>query len=560
MKWIKTRPTFITEEAKIRDVIFPKQAEEVRNIWGEKWLDLEEVDATEDIEQGKWKLDEDDKLSIFSVFFNSDMKKIYELLGLLPEKFANVLKDSIDTERIGDKTEVFDDSFDIRKATIDQMILMYDNVFRKLSVSETKASEIILKDENGRPIMGEDRKIQKVPKEAGDPIYSSNLVNINSFITDYNRCYGEEDQASDSIFQSGHISKLVSYAKEDMNDGDYEYDVNIFGRDMHLQIEHNAKDILNISISKFFSSCQHLYTGGYRSNVLGNVFDTNSIPAFIKFDSEIKHNDKIIADFLPLSRVMVRSVEEFDAKSDEPLIFFDRTYPDRMATEMKRIIEKYTKNKGTDIGNHRLQYTYMPDVDISDEDTNLRQPYMDMIANSRVKKAKFIGKNTRKLYLNKEYDWSDIKISPKAKITELIIETTDVPENTFDINMELEWIKFRYLKLNSITQFNIETDSYAFDKCSLDPAIFADISSDVKKLQFLSCEVTDLNLNNFTNLDELQLIYTLDNDTDLKTLLSQTTVKNLEISGDLMSKKENKAFIRSLKSNGVKVKIVGPVI
>jgi len=558
MKWIKSRPTFITEEAKIRDVILPKQAEEVRNVWGDKWLDLEEVDATEHIEQGKWKLDEEDKLSIFGIFFKSDMKEIYKLLGALPEKFSNVLKDSIDVEKIGDKAEVFDDTFDIRKATIDQMIFMYDNVFKKLSVSETKASEVILKDENGRPIMGEDNKIQKVPKEAGAPIYSSNLVNINSFITDYNRCYDEK--ASDEIFQSGHISRLVSYAKEDMNSGDYKYDTNIFGRDMHLQIEHKAKDILNISISKFFSSCQHLYTGGYRTNVLGNVFDTNSIPAFIKFDSKITHNGEIISDFLPLSRVMVRSVEEFNSQSKEPLIFFDRTYPDRMENEMKRIIEKYTKNKATEIGYNRLQYTYMPDVDISEEDTTLRQPYMDMISNNRVKKAKFIGKNTRKLYLNKEYDWSDIKISPKAKITELIIETTDIPENTFDIEMELEWIKFRYLKLKSISQFNIETDSYAFDKCSLEGNLFEGVSDGIKKLQFLSCEVRDLNLNSFTNLDELQLIYTLDNDTDLKDLLSQTTVKNLEISGDLMSKKENKSFIRSLKSNGVKVKIVGPVI
>ena len=558
MKWIKTRPKFIIEEAKIRDVILPKQAQEVRNVWGEKWLDLEEVDATEHIEQGTWKLDEEDKLAVFSIFFNSNMKEIYKLLSALPEKFSNVLRDSIDSEKIGNKSEVFDVSFDIRKATIDQMIFMYENVFKKISVSETKASKIILKDENGRPIMGDDNKIQKISKEAGAPIYSNNLVNINSFITDYNRCYAEEDQAPEDIFQSGHISRLVSYAKEDMGNSSYSYDTNIFGKDMHLQIEHNAKDILNISISKFFSSCQHLYTGGYRTQVLGNVFDTNSIPAFIKFDSAIKEGDKIISEFLPLSRVMVRSVEEFNSEDSKPLIFFDRTYPDRMETEMKRIIEKYTKNKATELRYDRLQYVYMPDIDPSEDESVLRQPYMDMLRN--VKRAKFIGKNTRKLYLNKEYDWSEIKISPKAKITELIVETTDIPENTFDIDMDLEWVKFRYLKLKTISQFKIETDSYAFDKCSLDPTLFDDISKDIKKLQFLSCEITNLNLNNFENLDELQLIYTLDNNTDLKNLLSQTTVKRLEISGDLLSSKDNKSYIKSLKSNGVQVKIVGPVL
>jgi len=63
--------------------------------WGEKWLDLEEVDATEHIEQGTWKLDEEDKLAVFSIFFNSNMKEIYKLLSALPEKFSNVLRDSI---------------------------------------------------------------------------------------------------------------------------------------------------------------------------------------------------------------------------------------------------------------------------------------------------------------------------------------------------------------------------------------------------------------------------------------------------------------------------------
>lgn len=554
MKWIKTRPSFISEEAKIRDVINKRQADQVISQWGEKWLELEEVDATTDIEQGKWTLSEEDKLSVFTVFFKTDMKEVYKSLEKLPENFSTVLKNSINASKIGDKAKAFGETFDIRKATIDQMIFMYENVFRKLSVGETKASEIILKDDNGRPIMGEDNKIQKIQKEAGEPVYSNNLVNINSFIVDYNRSYDE--QVDGSIFQRGEISQLVNHAKEDHNP-DYTYDVDIFGRKMYLEIAHNAKDILNISISKFFSSCQHLYTGSYRSNVLGNVFDTNSVPAFLKFDSEIKHNDDVISDFLPLSRVMIRKVEKYTSESDDgPLIFFDRVYPDRMQQEMSRIIEKYTSNKKAEMENRDLQYVFMPDVDISDSD-DLRTPYMDRLS---MRKSKYIGKNTKKLYLNKEYDWSDIKISPKAKITELIIETPDVPENTFDIDMELEWVKFRFLKLKSISDFNIETDSYAFDKCSLSGEIFDEISEGVKKLQFISCEVNDVDLNNFKNLEELHLIYTLDNDINLESLLSETNVQTLEISGDIMSNVENKKFIKTLKQNGVKVKIVGPVI
>jgi len=40
MKWIKTRNYFL-KEAKIKDVILPKQAAQVKSQWGEKWLDAE---------------------------------------------------------------------------------------------------------------------------------------------------------------------------------------------------------------------------------------------------------------------------------------------------------------------------------------------------------------------------------------------------------------------------------------------------------------------------------------------------------------------------------------
>ena len=53
MKWIKSRNQYINE-AKLRDVILPRQAKEVSNVWGEKYLDYEEVTPTDKIIQGKW--------------------------------------------------------------------------------------------------------------------------------------------------------------------------------------------------------------------------------------------------------------------------------------------------------------------------------------------------------------------------------------------------------------------------------------------------------------------------------------------------------------------------
>ena len=63
MKWIKDRNKFL-KEAKLRDVLYPSQSKEVASSWSERYLDYEEVAATDKIKQGKWKLEEEDKTTI----------------------------------------------------------------------------------------------------------------------------------------------------------------------------------------------------------------------------------------------------------------------------------------------------------------------------------------------------------------------------------------------------------------------------------------------------------------------------------------------------------------
>ena len=65
-------------------------------------------------------------------------------------------------------------------------------------------------------------------------------------------------------------------------------------------------------------------------------------------------------------------------------------------------------------------------------------------------------------------------------------------------------------------------------------------------------------VSDFKELEELQVIYTLDSAEDLKTIVPEN-LKKLIISGDLVTK-EGKSIISSLKSKGVKIEIVGPVI
>ena len=562
MKWIKTREQWLGE-AKIRDVIFAKQAKEVRERWGEKFLDYEEIQPTDKIIQGKWKVEDEDRIKVLSAFFDCDMGEIMQFFNSLTDKLNSVISESIDTKLLSEEAATVMTDFNIQSPTVDQIVFLYEPVFRKLDINQTKATEMIQKDENGRPVRDEGGNMIRIKKNEGDPIFTNNLVNINTFMDDYNRCYTDE-KVETSGFQKRGISQLRNLAKENHN-RDYKYEYNIFGKDLYLEINHNPKDILNMSISKFYASCQHLYTGGYREQLLGNVFDPNSIPAFLVFDTPILWNGEKISDKLPLSRMMIRNLETFDDKG-EKAIFFDRAYPDRMkegnyGDVFGEIVEKYSGNKTVDEDDRsRLRYLFTPDV--SDDDDQIRDPYMDRL---RLSRGKFIGVNTKTLYLNRMHDWSQVKISPKAKIKEVIIETTDIPENFLDIPMELEWVKFKFLRISNLSGFDkIKTNQIAFDKCKFNSTIFDDINlinPNIEKLQVVSSDLTgNFNFSQFKSLKELHLVYTLDSLMDMKEALLNLNLDKLVVSGDLVSDKDSKDFISTIRNKGTKVEIVGPKI
>ena len=552
MKWIKPRSKFVNE-AKLRDVITQKQRQVVASKWAERFLDYEEIDATEKIKQGRWKLSEEDKRKVLGTFFTANLDVVYRVFESLSDKFAEAINGSVDLGLLSSdaKWEKILNNFDIKKPSINQISVLTDPIFRKISVTETMAAEVILRDDTGRPIMGEDGRPQKVKKEPGQLVYSKNLVNINSFIDDFNRCF-PDIKVDSSQLQSGDISRLVSKSREDFSCEGYQVEVDIYGRDMYLSIQHKAKDILNMSISRFYSSCQNLYTGGYRDKVLGNVFDPNSIPAFLLFDSDIHNNrGEHISDFLPVSRMMIRNIESFQ-ESKETQIFFDRAYPDRMKDLFAEMIQKYSGN----IENYTEgRYLFTPDLP---SEESLATPYMDRLG---LEQGQYIGVNATKMYLSGSYDWSKVKISPKAKIKEVIIETNSLPRNFFEIPLTPEWIKFKFLRISSAEPFkNLKTESIAFDKCSMSNSVILEFSKQIqgiKKLQINACTIKDMNLSQVGDLDELHLIYTIDPQ-DLTKALEGVTVKKLVLSGDVVS--ENKEFIKSLKSKGIKIQIVGPVI
>ena len=567
MKWIKSRSRFINE-AKIGDVINAEQASRVKEKWGAKFLDYEEVEPTDKIKQGRWKLSEEDKNEVLNAFFSSgrtkvDIAEVQKSFSSIPDKFVEIMNlslgniASINANNKGlERAKEVLQEFDIKNPSIDEMVAIFEPVFRKLS-NETSKNEMIQKDEDGRPVMGEDGRPIKVAKEIGYPVFEKNFINLFSFAQNYNTYY-PENQVDVTIFDNTSLANITNLAKEDIN-SDYKTSFKIFERDIYLSISHNPKDILNMSISKFYTSCQHLYSGMYSRQVLSNVFDPNSIPAFLVFDTPIYNGDKMISEQLPLSRMIIRNIEGFDNKA-ETEIFFDRAYPDRMKEGLYgdvfgEIVTKYTGMKQTENVSRRT-YTYTPDIaaqDIEDVDN----PYMDRM---ELKKEKYIGVNTKKLYLNSTYDWSKVKVAPNAKIKELIIENPDLPSNLLEIDLDLEWIKFKFINIADLSGFNnLKSDSIAFDKCKITNDSVREFCTgkQIKRLQLTSCDIDDLDLSGLS-IDELQLIYTIDN--SIESALGDAKFNKLVVSGDLMSNKENKDFLEALKRKGIEVKTTGLVI
>lgn len=562
MKFLKKRLEFLNE-AKIRDKVLPTQGKEVAKYWGEEYLDYEEIDPTENIKQGEWKLSDEDKNLVLGVFLGSNdypinMNEIFNYFDSFPDKLIQILKESIKPSKFGNsddkEIEIIFKNYDPRRPTLEQIhYASQANLYKKLVVNETKKDEYIKRDESGKPLKDENNEIIKVKKEIGDPIYDEkNYVNINSQIELYNSAYDT------NISTSNREIELLLNTMLNRANPDYIVDLNIFDRDIYLSINHNPHDILNMSISKFYSSCQHLYSGGYRSQLLANVFDPNSIPAFLIFKTPIFKDGEKISEFLPLSRMMIRNIETFDNRVE--VLFFDRAYPDRMKSIFSEIIEKYSNNISAKEDISQLTYIFRPDIDIDKYDS-ISQPYMDRLP---LETRKMIGKNTKNLYINRSYNWSNIKISPKAKIENIIIDTEKIPDNILDINLDIKTFKFKYLKLNNLEPFSkIKiNNNLSFDNCFISEDVIKYLNVyNVKSLEFISSKLESLPKD--LNVEKMSLLYTLDNINELEEILkTNQNLKEVIISGDLATSKDEKNILNKIKSNfkQVKIKLSGLVI
>lgn len=579
MKWLFSREKFLNE-AKLRDVLSTPQKRRLLKVWGEKYLDYEEVTPTDRIKQGKWKLSEEDKDMVINKFFKTDYAWVREKLNSLPDKFAEVLTLSLSPNNRelsqDQKKRVaagFNSEFNIKKLKISQISCLNLPIFKTLNAGETKADSIIVKGEDGRPLRDENNNIIKKDKEPGEPSFSTNVANLNTFISGYNTAYPEQ-KVDASIFLNNNIQNITNMITDNPDIIDFD----LFGdHEMYVMVEHNAVSIMNMSVSKFYKSCQELYYGGghgeqYMRGLLINVFDPNTVPAYLIFNTpyynkteEGEGEIEKLSDVLPLCRLLIRSIEPFGEESETKL-FFDKTYPDRMKNVLRDMIEKYSGNEPAD-AEYIRNYPFAPDIEPKDLEV-LAKPYMDALT---ILDGTRIGRNTKVLYLSNNYDWSKAIIDKDTNIKELIIETPEIPNNFFSCKFKPDWVKFKYIKINDFSVFkNILTDSISLYHCKLNDNFLDDlykISPNLKKLSLGNVEVKDFRrLDMFKSLEELELIYTVSAKADLESLLQgeffrqPLNIKKLVLSGDMVQSEKNKEYIKKLKKNGVSVSLKGLVI
>jgi len=545
MKYIKNRNIFL--EA-LRDELSDRQKARVKSVWGEHYLDFERATPSENIELGNWELNQDDKIEVLNSFLKTDLNKLKQELEKIDSKFWTTLLESVDkTKNVGIDLSLLENDF--TKPTYNQMVLLYQSIFKPINVSETKADEYVLRDDSGRPIKDENDNIVKHKKteEEKDKIIflQKNHCSITKFASDWDILFNTK---YNNIFTLDCATIFPSMWTDGIKG-----EIELFSENpIYLTITPKASDILNMSVSKYFTSCQELYGGGghgtqYMSGLIYNIFDPNTIPAFLYFDTPYILDGVEISDKIFISRLLIRDIKKPDGMTSEGL-FFDESYPNRMRTIMKKIIEKYTNNKSTASSDTYNQFLDIPlDINVT------RNPYHDKLGIG-VKKI-LIGKNTKKLKLSDLN--SDTIIAKDNSVSEIIINTDKLPRNFFDMGLfkNLKSVIINYIKLSDFKVFNVlNLTKVELHKCYLYANFFNDLDKNLFDLTLTGTHQINFNNIEKTGITNLTIKF-CDDLTNVDNILNLKTLKVLSISSDF--RKSYPEILEKLKINKVKIKDIG---
>jgi hypothetical protein len=147
---------------------------------------------------------------------------------------------------------------------------------------------------------------------------------------------------------------------------------------LYLYITDKPDDKLRMSLSRYYDSCQNLYSGGdtgtdQNKKLLSNVFDVNSKVAYLIYDTPFKDSRGNEHPFTSVARTIIRV-------NDSGGIMFDAVYPYNMEDEFYKIIEDETGLKN--VGKRGDTYHYK-------KIKGLPSPYMDRYKIKTINKGEF---------------------------------------------------------------------------------------------------------------------------------------------------------------------------
>jgi hypothetical protein len=356
---------------------------------------------------------------------------------------------------------------------------------------------------------------------------------------------GKEDQIVARNFSSSEIGSIKNMLSTEVKG--HQADLKVFHKDAYVSILHNPQDILNISVSKFYASCQEFYGGSHVRSLLANVFDPNSVPAFIYLDSPVYNSDgELIAEKLPLARFFIRSIV---MPSESKGLFFDRVYPQRMSdgendgiynmVEQVAGIKRYLDS--TDEDARSAVYVFAPDIS---SDDSLDSPYHDTLHNIQHKRT--IGMNCRFLNITADSDWSDVVVRENNRIETMIISTPKVPSNLFDLKYNLEKLSIVNIDISDMPELaKFGTRDIELRECRTN---MVDLrkgleGTNLNKLSLINCDIVGISFEGM-QLQDLVLKSDIEG-RKLSDVIADARIKNLVVSDHLLMDPENAEFLKA---------------
>jgi hypothetical protein len=346
---------------------------------GKEYLNREIPLKADNLIEGEWTLTKDEKDEALEYMFSMNNDKINRALrGWNPSKnFIDAFNNS-STSKI-----------DIMRPSLLDVYLLNDNIFNLISVGETRGNRVIVKGEDGRPIYDENKKPIYREKPVGEIVYSGNKSNFNGFYANYTLAF-PDDVLPKNPFTNSAFTDVKSFGVS------RNFDPELFKNDLQLYISGKPEDLLNISVSKFYDSCQNLYSGSHNQHLPVNIFDTNVKVAYLKFNVPFTDSRKNIVPFTIFSRCLIRNI-----KGE---IFFDVVYPGQLSNFLKTIITKYTGM----VNNYKgRSYYYTP--------CGLGRPYMDSLQASVIASNTEARKDNRLMLLATALNHNPEDIWPSPK-------------------------------------------------------------------------------------------------------------------------------------------------